>query len=111
MIDFWNVVLGFFYGSMLPTILGLVAFDVVFGIAASLKAGVFDWGKVAQFYKTMVAPYVLVYLAVFVGLALVPELDEYIAVVGISIATLFGSLTANLLTSIIQNVAKLGIGS
>jgi hypothetical protein len=109
-VDFWNAVLDFFYGSMLPTILGLIALDVVFGVAASLKAGVFDWAKVAQFYKTMVAPYVLVYLAVFVALGLVPELEEYTAVVGISVATLFGSVTANLLASIIKNVAKLGIG-
>lgn len=109
--DFWNAVLDFFYGSMLPMILGLVALDVISGVAASLKTGTFDWGKVGQFYKTMVAPYVLLYLAVFVGLALVPELEEYITVVGISIATLFGSVTANLLASIVKNVAKLGIGT
>ena len=109
--DFWNAVLAFFYGSMLPTILGLVALDIVFGIAASLKAGEFDWGKVGQFYKTMVAPYVLVYLAVFVGLALVPELEEYVTAVGISIATLFSSVTINLLASIVKNIAKLGLGA
>lgn len=109
--DFWNAVLDFFYGAMLPTILGLVALDVVAGVAASLKEGAFDWTKVGQFYKTMVAPYVLLYLAVFVGLALVPELEEYVTVVGISVATLFGSVTANLLASIVKNVAKLGVGS
>ena len=111
MLDFWNAVVEFFYGAMLPTILGLVALDVVAGVAASLKEGAFDWDKVGQFYKTMVAPYVLLYLAVFIGLALVPELEEYVTVVGISVATLFGSVTANLLASIIKNVAKLGIGS
>jgi len=109
-VNFWQAVVDFFYGSMLPTILGLVALDVVFGVAASLKDGAFDWGKVAQFYKTMIAPYVLVYLAVFVALALVPELEEYVTVVGISVATLFGSVTANLLASIVKNVTKLGVG-
>ncbi len=109
--DFWNAIIEFFYGSMLPTILGLVALDVVFGIAASLKSGIFDWGKVGQFYKTMVAPYVLVYLAVFVGLALVPELEEYITAVGVSIASLFGAVTINLLASIAKNVAELFVGA
>ena len=108
--DFWNAVLSFFYGAMLPTLLGLVALDVVIGVAAALKENIFEWAKVAQFYKTMVAPYVLVYLAVFVALVLVPELEQYTTVVGVSVATLFGSVTANLLASIVKNVARLGIG-
>ena len=47
------------------TLTSLILIDVALGIAASLRAGVFDWKKVGQFYKTMVVPYVLGYLVFY----------------------------------------------
>ncbi len=45
------------------TLFGLILLDVVLGIAAAIRAEKFEWKRVGQFYKTMVIPYVLGYLA------------------------------------------------
>lgn len=51
-----------FLNSIVPNILifiALCATDVLLGVAASIKRGRFEWGKVADFYKKNVLAYLL----------------------------------------------------
>jgi len=61
---------------------------------------------VGQFYRTMVVPCILGYLALYVAFKLVPGLEgvvgEGLEVVG------FGAIVANLVGSIVDHVKKLG---
>jgi len=53
----------------------------------------------------------LAYLAVFIALQIVPELAEYTEIVGMSVSTLFVSITTNLVISLGGNLARLEIGA
>ena len=44
------------------------------GRVSSLKTHTFDWGKLGQFYLTMVAPYVLTYAGLYAVDLFVPDL-------------------------------------
>lgn len=45
------------------TIAALILLDVLLGVAESLKKGEFDFGELGRFYKTMVLPYLVGYVA------------------------------------------------
>ena len=60
-------------GSTMPLILLLIGLDLVLGIFCAIKRGAFEWGKVGQFYQTMVVPYVGGYLALQIAFTLLPE--------------------------------------
>lgn len=60
-----TAVYAFFRDPRVLTIAGLILLDVLLGIARALREGKFDVAKVAQFYKTMVIPYVIGYLAFY----------------------------------------------
>ena len=72
--DFLLVVKTLFYDTGLNLVLGLIALDLVMGVSAALKTNTFDWGKLGQFYLTMVAPYVLTYAGLYAVDLFVPEL-------------------------------------
>ena len=63
----WEVVLAalakFWQDPRVRTILGLILLDVILAVAAAIKAKVFEWRRLAEFYRTMVVPYILGYLA------------------------------------------------
>lgn len=65
-----NVILvtlyAFITSVQLWTLIGLIFLDIMFGIARAIREKVFDWRKVGQFYQTMVLPYIIGYLALFV---------------------------------------------
>lgn len=94
----WSVVAEFFQDARLYTILGLIGLDLALGVAAAIKAGRFEWGRLAQFYQTMVAPYVLGYLALYVAFGMVPGLEGLVGE-GLNY-TAFGAIVLNLLGSI-----------
>jgi len=104
--DLLGTIVQFFQDARLWVILGLIGLDVVLGIARAIAAGRFEWGKVGQFYRTMVVPCILGYLALYVAFKLVPGLEgvvgEGLEVVG------FGAIVANLVGSIVDHVKKLG---
>ena len=52
-----------YLGAGVATMMGLIALDVLLGIALAIRTGVFDWKYIAQFYKTMVLPYLIGFLA------------------------------------------------
>ena len=95
----------FFQDARLYAILGLIGLDVVLGVAAALKTGKFDWHRLGDFYKTMVAPYVLGYLALYVTFQLLPEVvgmvGEAGAVAGeVMVTVAFATIVANLVASV-----------
>jgi len=95
----------FFRDARLYVILGLIGLDVVLGVAAALKTGKFDWHRLGDFYKTMVAPYVLGYLALYVTFQLLPEVvgmvGEAGAVAGeVMVTVAFATIVVNLVASI-----------
>lgn len=98
----------FFKGAMLPTILGLIVLDVLFGIWAALKAGEFDWKKVGGFYRSNVIPLVGAYMTVYVAFSLVPGLEDTLGG-QLTVGAFFASVLGVLGGSILGNAAKLGI--
>jgi hypothetical protein len=102
-----EVVLEFFQDARLYTILGLIVLDVVMGVAVAIKNGEFVWFKVGQFYRTMVAPYVIGYLALYVMFGVVPGLE---GIVGEGLhAVAYGAIVVNLLGSVVSHLQALGL--
>lgn len=106
----WTVVQGFLLNIGAPLILILIALDVVLGIAAALKRGEFQWPKVWQFYRTMILPYLITYVALQVATTLMPEMPGALAFIvsglpGIAFATIIGALG----TSIIGHIKSIGV--
>lgn len=102
-----TLIAAFFSAWQVKTTLGLIVIDVVLGLAAALRAGRFDFGKLAEFYRTNVLPYVLGYLVFYVavGYIIPPEsLGDLGAPVNEATVTLaWGALAGTLLKSIFGN--------
>jgi len=62
----------FFRDARFYTILGLIALDVALAVAEAIKENRFDWHKLGEFYRSMVVPYVLGYMAVYVAITYIP---------------------------------------
>jgi len=108
-----EIVTSFFASPLVKTMLGLIAADVIVGVASAIKQGVFQWRKLADFYRTNVVPYVLTYLGLYIAAELVvPELmGGHADVVSQAVVTLaWGSIVYNLATSILVNLENLGLG-
>ena len=58
-------------GIHVKTIVGLILLDVVLGIAEAVKEDIFDFRLVADFYRTMVLPYILAFVAFVVAAQLI----------------------------------------
>ncbi len=86
---------------------GLIIIDIVLAIAAALRGGKFDFAKLAAFYKTMILPYVLGYIVLYVVITFVIPADQLGAIgdpvneAAVTVAwsflllTLLKSITAN----------------
>jgi hypothetical protein len=72
-------------GKQLLTLLGLILLQVVLTIALAIREKVFDWKKLADFYRAMVVPFVLGWLA-FVFVVRLISIDmlgpQYSVIVG-----------------------------
>jgi hypothetical protein len=102
-------------GPVLSTLFGLIAIDLVLGVAVALRKGVFQWVKVTEFYKTNVLPYGLTALVVaaaaqFISADLLGDgLAGPIADLGVLIGV--GPMFTHLVMgSIIPNVKALVLG-
>lgn len=98
----------FFKGAMLPTILGLIVLDILFGVWAALREGKFDWKKVGGFYRSSVIPLVGAYMTVYVAFSLVPGLEDTLGG-QLTVGAFFASVLGVLGGSILGNAAKLGV--
>jgi len=98
------------FGPVVATLFGLIALDVLLGVAVALRTGYFEWRKVAQFYQTNVIPFGLQALAVaaaskFITIEFLP-LDPNV-LLGVGIAPMFGNL---IFGSILVNMKALALG-
>ena len=108
--DFLSTVKALFYDTGLNIVLGLVALDLIMGVAGAIKTGTFDWSKLGQFYLTNIVPYVLSYAGIYAVDLFVPDLlGAYMDAALVAIA--FGAITTNLLASIGKNLVALGLRS
>jgi len=57
----------FFNSLQVRTIAGLILIDIGLGIACALRNGQFSARQIANFYRTMIVPYLLGYLVLFVA--------------------------------------------
>jgi hypothetical protein len=78
------------------------------GVSAALKTNTFDWGKLGQFYLTMVAPYVLTYAGLYAVDLFVPDLLGAFLDAALVVAA-FSAITTNLLSSIGGHLVTLGL--
>lgn len=99
------------YGPAVASLVGLIVLEVVSGIAAALKRGMFDWQKVANFYRTSVMPGLVGWLGlVFSTYLVVPGLfgDAVSGVVSPAVAlSSLLAVVATLVASIRANLAEL----
>ena len=111
-VDILAVLRVFFLDGRVRTILGLILADVILALAAAIKAGTFDWRRLGEFYRTMVIPYVLGYLAFYSPSVFLLEeawLGEYAELAGEAvrwIAWIF--LVGNLVADILKSAKALG---
>jgi len=78
-----------------------VAINLVVAVAAAMKAGTFELGKIGEFLWKKLAPYVMVYFAVKVA-GLAAGLDALAAVA-------WAAIEATLLGDLMDNLVKLGL--
>ena len=106
-----TAIVAFVTDGRVVTILGLIILDVLLGIAAAIRQGVFDWRRIGEFYKTMIVPYIIGYLAFYVfSLVAIPELlGEFGYLAGEAMLWLAGiALVACLGGSVVGNAKALG---
>lgn len=107
----FGLLIAFLTSWQLKTLLGLIIVDVALGVASALRRNVFDWARLADFYKTAVLPYVIGYLAFYVAIGfLIPpeslgQLGEPVNQATVTLA--WGALVANLIKSILGNFREL----
>lgn len=98
----------------LRIILGLILIDLGLGVSAAIKTGVFEWNKLADFYRAGILPYVLGYVVLAVAIGFVIPVDalnglgEPINQAAVSLAWV--TLTAKLIASVSGNFSKLYSG-
>lgn len=108
---FYMLVVSALVSWQMRTIVGLILLDVVFGIAVALKTGVFDFQKLADFYRSKVLPYILGYLVLYVAIHFIIPPDA-VAGYGNELTTgavvlAWGALFATLVNSFIRKFRAL----
>ena len=78
-----------------------VGINLVVAVAAAMKAGTFELGKIGEFLWKKLAPYVMVYFIVKVA-GLAAGLDALAAVA-------WAAIEATLLGDLVDNLVKLGL--
>lgn len=93
------------------TIIAAILVDVVTGVIAALRLGVFDTARLAQFMRSNVLPYLLGYM-LFWFLAFYGLIDLLPVVMTNGIASLgYGAVMASLTVSILDNLKRASAGS
>lgn len=96
----------FFTDPWVRAIFALILLDVITGVIAALRTGVFDLQRIAAFYRTNVVPGILGYSAVWgfarFGLDQIAEVGPLLAMLttvigaGFVVLALVGSITDNI---------------
>jgi len=116
--DWLAIVDQFFRDARLYVIVALIGLDVVLGVAVAIKVGAFQWAELGRFYRTMVAPNVIGYLALYVVFRLLPDaLDDLIGVgpaemtAQVLVTAAFAVIVINLGASIWAHLGDLGVAA
>lgn len=94
------------FGVELAALMGLIALDVILGVAAAIRTKTFVWEEVAGFYRTMIVPFLLGWLAFAAAANVVPQdvLGPYTYVVtDTTVHGAFLAIVASLVSSIRRN--------
>lgn len=86
------------------TIVVLIVLDLVVAVAAAIKVGVFAWRRLAEFMRTMVLPYLLVYAAFAMVVWSLGAAEWEAAKLAV-----FAFLMASLLASVGNHLKELGL--
>ncbi len=65
--------------TQLYVILGAVALDWIGGVLRSWREGTFDWRRMNDFYRTMIMPLGLGYFCLYVVIAYIPGMSDFIS--------------------------------
>ena len=87
-------------------ILGLIALDVVLAIAQAIKEKRFEWFRLADFYQTMIVPFLLGYLALYVLVGLSIGVENFFGQAAVFSA--FGTIALHLVGSIVDHARTIG---
>lgn len=101
----------FFADGRVSTILGLILLDVALAVAAALRRGEFHPQRLAQFFRTMVVPYMIGYLGVYGAAYFLDEryLGPFAQALGAGFAwAAWLALVANLAADILEHAKELG---
>ena len=93
------------------TIAALILLDILLGIGQAIKEGRFDWNATATFYRSMIVPALIGYVAVagLVPLMVADLLGEFSEALGQGIIWVaWGALVAQLVTSVLSHAKALG---
>lgn len=102
----------FFADTRVQTIAGLIILEVFLAVALAIKKNEFAWRRLADFYRTMVIPYLLGFLGFFLAgkfikMALVEPYDVIVGEGAIWLAWI--TLIFNLVADVYAKAKELGI--
>ena len=96
----------FFRDARLYAILGLILLDVVLAVAQAIQDKRFEWFRLADFYQTMVVPFILGYLALYLLVSVSIGVDQFIGQAAVFSA--FATIAAHLIASIADHAKAIG---
>ena len=102
--DMLSVIDNFLTSSRLYTLAGMIALDLMLGVATSLRLGEFDFAKLANYYGKDVIPYVLGYLVLHISFSLQGGLIEFVGagLDSVAYATVISSLTGKITSKVLS---------
>lgn len=92
--------------ARLYVILGLIALDVLFAVARAIKERRFELVQLATFYETMIVPFLIGYLALYVVVGLSIGVEQFFGQVAVSSA--FGTIALHLVGSVVRHAKAIG---
>ncbi|NPV08262.1 MAG: hypothetical protein HPY83_09935 [Anaerolineae bacterium] len=104
---------GFFADGRVSTILGLILLDVALAVAVAVRRGEFEARRLADFFRTMVVPYLIGYMGVYGAAYFLDEryLGPFAEALGSGFAwAAWLALVANLAADILEHARALGYG-
>lgn len=102
----------FFADPRVTTIIDLISLVVILAIAKAIKEGIFAWRQMAEFMRTMVAPYIVAFLGVYLAAKLIRAdlLGPYGAIIGEGVIWMcWLTLVFNLVADAYKKLQDLGI--
>jgi hypothetical protein len=105
--DLLALVTAFFVSWQVRMLGALILADVVFGLGVALRTNTFDLKKLGNFYKSMVLPYVLGYLVLYIIVGFILPPDGQGGPIDLlnqaSVTLAWGALVGTLLGSLREN--------